>query len=120
MNCCDNKNITCKNCENICINCGVIHDYKYVNEIAFRDYNMNISNILFNKKTTYKRKKYLYNKCFYIKEINKNILLFFDNSLEQIRKLYNMKRISISKYLNSIYKFYCNKSLIEYKPIFKN
>ena len=31
-----------------------------------------------------------------------------------------MKRISISKYLNSIYKFYCNKSSINYKPIFKN
>ena len=31
-----------------------------------------------------------------------------------------MKRISVSKYLNSIYYFYCNKSSIEYKPIFKN
>ena len=31
-----------------------------------------------------------------------------------------MKRISISKYLNSIYYFYCNKSSINYKPIFKN
>ena len=31
-----------------------------------------------------------------------------------------MRRISISKYLNSIYKFYCNKSSINYKPIFKN
>ena len=35
-----------------------------------------------------------------------------------IRKLYNMRRISISKYLNSLYYFYCNKSSIEYKPIF--
>ena len=102
MDCCDNKNITCKNCENICINCGVIHDYRYVNEIPFRDYNMNISNMLFYKKTIYKRKKYLYNKCFHIREINENIILFFDKSLEDIRKLYNMKRISISKYLNSI------------------
>ena len=120
MECCDNKNITYKNCENICINCGVIHDYRYVNEIAFRDYNMNILNILFYKKTIYKRKKYLYNKCFHIREINENIILFFDKSLEEIRKLYNMQRISISKYLNSIYNFYCNKSLINYKPIFKN
>ena len=56
MDCCDNKNITCKNCENICINCGVIHDYRYVNEISFRDYNMNISNMLFYKKTIYKKK----------------------------------------------------------------
>ena len=31
-----------------------------------------------------------------------------------------MKRISISKYLNSIYYFYCDKSSINYKPIFKN
>ena len=50
MECCGNKNITCKDNENICINCGTIHDYKYVNEVSFRDYNMNISNILFYKK----------------------------------------------------------------------
>ena len=56
MDCCENRIITCKNYENICINCGTIHDYKYVNEISFRDYNMNISNILFYKKTIYKRK----------------------------------------------------------------
>ena len=31
-----------------------------------------------------------------------------------------MKRISISKYLNSIYNFYCDKSSINYKPIFEN
>ena len=120
MECCGNKNITYKDCENVCINCGTIHDYKYVNEISFRDYNMIMSNILFYKKTIYKRKKYLYNICFCIKEVNENIILFFDNSLEEIRKLYNIKRISISKYLNSIYKFYCDKSSINYQPIFKN
>ena len=76
--------------------------------------------MLFYKKTIYKRKKYLYNKCFHIREINENIILFFDKSLEEIRKLYNMKRISISKYLNSIYKNYCDKSSINYKPIFEN
>ena len=31
-----------------------------------------------------------------------------------------MQRIYISKYLNSIYYFYCNKSSVNYKPIFKN
>ena len=56
----------------------------------------------------------------HIKEINNNILLFFDKSLEDIRKLYKLKRISMSKYLNSIYNFYCNKAGIIYKPIFKN
>ena len=120
MDCCKDKNIICKDGENICINCGIIYDYRYVNEISFRDYNMNISNMLFYKKTIYKRKKYLYSKCFHIKEINENIILFFDKSLEEIRKLFNMRRISISKYLNSIYNFYCNKSSISYKPIFGN
>ena len=120
MDCCKNKNLIYKNYENVCINCGTIHDYKYVNEIPFRDYNMNISNILFYKKTIYKRKKYLYNKCFHIREINETIILFFDKSLEQIRKLYNMKRIPISKYLNSIYNFYCDKSSINDKPILNN
>ena len=33
---------------------------------------------------------------------------------------YILKRISISKYLNFIYYFYCNKSSINYQPIFKN
>ena len=56
MECCDNKYITCKNYENICINCGTIHDYQYVNEISFKDYNMNMLNILFYKKN------YLYEK----------------------------------------------------------
>ena len=120
MDCCKNKNLIYKNYENVCINCGTIHNYKYVNEIPFRDYNMNISNMLFYKKTIYKRKKYLYNKCFHIREINETIILFFDKCLEDIRKLYNMQRISISKYLNSIYNFYCDKSSISYKPIFKN
>ena len=118
MNCCNNRNITCKNYENICINCGVIHDYQYINEISFKD--MNMSNILFYKKSIYKRKKYLFKLCLHTKEIDDNVISFFDNSLEDIRKLYNMRRISISKYLNSTYYFYCNKSSIDYQPIFKN
>ena len=65
MNCCDNKNITCKDYENVCINCGTIHDYQYVNEISFKDYNMNILNILFYKKTILMRKN-IYIKNVYI------------------------------------------------------
>ena len=56
MNCCENKNITYKNYEKVCINCGIIHDYEYINEIPFRDYNMNISNMLFYKKLFIKEK----------------------------------------------------------------
>ena len=112
MNCCENKAIRNINYEKVCTNCGVIHDYEYVH--PFKD------NIFFYRKSVYKRKKYLYNKCFHIREINENTILFFDNSLEEIKISYNYKRISISKYLNALYNFYCNKSSIEYKPIFKN
>ena len=94
------------------VSCGIIHDYEYVH--PFRE------NIPFYRKSFYKRKKYLYKICFNIREIDNNTILFFDNSLEEIKNLYNLKRISISKYLNSLYNFYCNKSSIEYKPIFKN
>ena len=120
MDCCKNKNITYKNYENVCINCGTIYDYKYVNKISFRDYNMNISNILFYKKLFIKEENIYLKNVFILRETNENIILFFDKSLEDIRKLYNMKRISISKYLNSIYYFYCNKSSINYKPILNN
>ena len=50
---------------NVCINCGTIHDYQYINEISFKDYNMNMLNILFYKKTIYMRKN-IYIKNVYI------------------------------------------------------
>ena len=120
MECCENQNITGKNNEKICINCETVIDYEFVHENIFRDYNMHISNMLQYKKIIYRRKKYLYKLSLHIKEINNDVLLFFDKSLEDIRKLFKFKRISISKYLNSLCEFYCNKSLIKYEPIFKN
>ena len=56
MECCKNQNIACKNHENICINCGTIIDYEFVHENIFRDYNMNILNMLQYKKTIYRKK----------------------------------------------------------------
>ena len=55
MNCCENKNITSKNYEKICINCGTIHDYQCVNEISSRAYDIIISNMLFYKKSIHKK-----------------------------------------------------------------
>ena len=42
MDCCENRIIACKDNENACINCATISDYQYVNEVSFRDYNMDI------------------------------------------------------------------------------
>ena len=76
MKCCENRIITCKNYENICINCGTIHDYQYVNEISFRDYNMNMSNTLFYKKTIYKRKNICIIHFFILKKLMKTKYYF--------------------------------------------
>ena len=56
MECCENQNITCKNYEKICINCGTVIDYAFVHENIFRDYNMHISNMLQYKKIIYRRR----------------------------------------------------------------
>ena len=112
---CEHRIIYNKN-EKVCNKCGTIFDYLYSNEVSFRDYNITRANSLLYKKSIYKRKKYLYKICFHIRP-NENIINFLNNSLEDIRKTYNLKRIAISKYLNSLYKFYCNKCSLEYKPI---
>ena len=104
MDCCENRAIRSINYERVCVNCGIIHDYEFVNPFK--------KNIVFYKKSVYKRKKYLHKICFYIREIDNNIILFFDKSLEEIKNLYNLKRISIRKYLNTLFNFYCNKSLL--------
>ena len=71
MYCCENKNVSCKNYANICINCGTIHDFQYVNEISFKDYNMNMLNILFYKKTIYIRKNIYIKNVFILKKLVK-------------------------------------------------
>ena len=64
------------------------------------------------RKGCYKKIKYLRKRFDYL---DNNIILYLDESLEKI-KLYNkMKRIPINKYLNSLYKYYCEKSNIGYK-----
>ena len=71
MECCENKNVSCKNYEYICINCGTIHNYQYVNEIPFRDYNINISNILFYKKLFMKEKNIYIKNVFMLEKLMK-------------------------------------------------
>ena len=64
MDCCKDKNITKYKSEYICKNCGVIHDYEYVHfNYNDDDYNSIFNNIFKYKKTCYKRRKYLINKC---------------------------------------------------------
>ena len=113
MDCCLNKNITKVKSEYICINCGVIHDYEYVH-FNNDDYDTILQNIIKYKKSCYKRRNYLIKKC---NRMDINIIYFLDESLEKIRLDKNMKRISINKYLNNLYKYYCKKANIEYQEL---
>ena len=114
MDCCKDKNITKVRSEYICMNCGVIHDYEHVNFNYNDDYNSVLNNMIKYKKSCYKRRKYIITKC---KRININIIYFLDESLEKIRISKNMKRISINKYINNLYKYYCKKAGIEYQDL---
>ena len=113
MDCCLNKNITKIKSEYICMNCATIQGYEYV-YFNNDDYDSILKNIIKYKKSCYKRRNYLIKKC---KRIDINIIYFLDESLEKIRLDKNMKRISINKYLNNLYKYYCKKANIEYQEL---
>ena len=115
MDCCNNKNIIQNRSEFVCSNCAVIHGYKYIPyDFKYEDYSRIVNNMLHHRKSYYKRNKYLINRC---RKIDNHIICFLDESLENIIMLKNIKRISLNKYLNSIHKYYSEKSNIDYKNI---
>ena len=117
MQCCENKNILKDKEMYFCTNCGVMHGYSWIEyDFKFNEYDQNIYNLLKYKNTIYKRKKYL-NKNY---NFDNRAILFLDESFENIRKHLKLKRFPISKYLNTVYRYYCNKGDIEYKPLTKS
>ena len=100
MECCQNKNIIKKKEMFVCTNCDTIHGYSWIEyDFKFNEYNENIYKLLKCKNTIYKRKKYL-NKKYNLENI---VILFLDESFENIRKHLKLKIFPISKYLNTIY-----------------
>ena len=94
-------------CYNTRIYIWIEYDFK------FNDCNENIYNLLKCKNTIYKRKKYLNKKY----NLDNRIILFLDESFENIRKHLKLKRFPISKYLITIYQYYCNKGDIPYQSL---
>ena len=117
MECYENKNILKEKEMYFYTNCGVIHGYTWIEyNFKYNEYDQNIYNLLKCKNTIYKRKKYLNKKY----NLDNRTILFLDESLENIRKHLKLKRFPISKYLNIVYQYYCNKGDIEYKPLTKS
>ena len=117
MECCESKNIIKEKEMFVCTNCSTIHGYSWIEyDFKFNEYNENIYNLLKCKTFFYKRKKYLNKKY----NLEYRIILFLDESFENIRKHLKLKRFPISKYLNTVYQYYCNKGDIEYKALTKS
>ena len=117
MKCCENMNILKEKEMFVCTNCATIHGYTWIEyDFKFNEYDQNIYNLLKCKNTIYKRKKYLNKKY----NLDNRIILFLDECFENIRKYLKLKRFPISKYLNTIYQYYCNKGDIEYKQLNKS
>ena len=117
MKCCDSKNIIEEKEMYLCTNCGVIHGYTWVEyDFKVKEHDQDIYNLLKCKDTIYKRRKYLNKKY----NLDNSTILFSDESFENIRKHLKIKRFPITKYLNTIYQYYCNKADIEYKTLNKS
>ena len=108
MECCENNNILKDKEMFVC--CATIHEYTWIEyDFKFNEYNENIYNLLKCKNIIYKRRKYLNKKY----NLGNRIILFLDESFENIRKHLKLKRFPISKYLNTVYQYYCDKGGID-------
>ena len=116
MECCDNRNIIFTDYY-VCCNCRVIHDYKYIHEISMYE-NENNNNKHFISKSFYKRMNYLDKKLYWITD--RTIIIFLNERLEEIKKYNNYNRIPFNKYINNIYKYYCEKLNIKYSDLIKS
>ena len=116
MKCCDSKNIIEEKEMYFCTNCAAIHGYTWIEyDFKFKEHDQDIYNLLKYKDIIYKRRKYLNKKY----NLDNRTILFLDECFENIRKHLKIKRFRISKYINTIYQYYCNKGDIEYKPLTK-
>ena len=61
---------------------------------------------------------YLNKKLYWITD--RTIIIFLNEGLEEIKKFNNYKRISFNKYINPIYKYYCEKSNTKYNDLIKS
>ena len=111
---CESKNIIKEKEMFVCTTCSTMHGYTWIQyDFKFNDYNENIYNLLKCENTIYKRKKYLNKKY----NLDNRIILFLDESFENIRKHLKLKRFPISKYWNTVYQYYCNKEDIDYQSL---
>ena len=72
----------------------------------------------FISKSFYKRINYLNKKLYWITD--RSIIIFLNEGLEEIKKYNKYIRIPFNKYVNPIYKIYCERSNIKYNDLIKS
>ena len=99
MRCCNKPNIVKYDNKIFCHNC-------------YKDF---LKPVTVKRDVDNTRLKYL-RKNFY--NLHNNIILYLDRSLKEIQLYKNLKKsISIPVYINSLYKYYCEKYNIIYEPL---
>ena len=115
--CCDNKNIIFTDYY-VCCSCGVIHGYTYIHTISCYENENNLTKNFISKKSFYKRMNYLNKKLYLITD--RTIIIFLNESLEELKKFNNYNRIPFNEYVNPIYKYYSERSNMEYNDLKKS
>ena len=114
--CCNNKNIIFTDYY-VCTNCAKMIDYKYIYELTCYENENNLNKKLISK-SFYKRINYLNEKLYWITD--RSIIIFLHEGLEEIKKYNKYIRIPFNKYVNPIYKIYCETSNIKYNDLIKS
>ena len=110
---CSNPHLEKVNNQVFCFNCYGLYESGIKKKIFEKNQCCDDPNILKTRIQNICRKNYLNKKY----NLNNRIILFLDESFENIRKHLKLKRFPISKYLNTIYQFYCIIGDIHYTPL---
>ena len=100
--CCENPNIHFGDLNDVCINCGTIHQ-KIINELPYLE-NDEYQTVLHKSKKVHVPYKYL--KFNYPEIKYEQIYDFILNSIQFIQNYYNLKRKPYTKYVPFLYNFY--------------
>ena len=103
--CCEIPNIHFGDLNDVCINCGTIHE-KMINELPYLENDEYQTNVLHKSKKVHVPYQYL--RMNFPEIIFTEIYDFIQNSIEFIKNHYNLSRRPYTKYVPFLYNFYKN------------
>ena len=105
--CCSDVNILYEDNYDICMNCGAIHE-KFTDKPIYLENDEFITNILYQTKKVYLPYKYLQKSY---PQIKKSVIYdFIMESIDEIKKFYNLKERPFKKYVGYLNNYYQMKN----------